>query len=162
MLTGRANKLFLTWSNLAAIPAILSSHYWSDSLLVTAAAIGSILHHGAEERYYGPVLWSFSPRQQWWLLQNDRFWAVMAILFVGRVGSLHEWPMLLLTLVLGLASEAVMLYRPPFPPSYRRKNWHCFLHMGWHFLSLGYLAYRAVTLHHSQPTFFELLFLLMK
>lgn len=149
----RTNKLLLTGSNLLALPAILLAQNWRDALLLCAAMTASFVHHGMERRYYGPVLWQTSVRTQWWWLQADRFFALVAIMGVGRVALLVEqWPWLLVGVSFMMASEAVMFPRCPLPRGAQRKDLRCWLHVAWHTLSLGFAALLAVTVYSDSPT----------
>jgi hypothetical protein len=152
---GASSKWILTLSNLLALWPIWCAVYWSDALLLGLACCCSVLHHAAEMRYYAPVLIYFSPRARWWLFRGDQLAAAVAILGLGSLALLRDrWLLVTAGAVFMLGSEAVMYLGPEC------EQWiveRTVLHLPWHFLSLGPIAWLAVTVYAREERLYQTL-----
>ena len=156
---GALSKLFLTLSNFIVCWPMLCCVYESDEILLALACALSALHHMGEVRYYKPAIVDFSPRLRWWFWNGDLTGATVAILGLGSVELLrHEWLLVTVALLLMLGSEAVMYTR-------RSIEWQIdartLLHTAWHLLSLGWIAWLAVTQYAHEERLYQTLFALL-
>ncbi len=153
---GAASKWILTLSNLFALVPIWCAIYASDALLLGLACCCSMLHHAAEMRYYAPVLVYFSPRARWWLFRGDQLGAAVAILGLGSLALLRDhWLLVTAGAVFMLGSEAVM-YMGVL--DYEQKVMlRTALHTPWHLLSLGWIAWLAVTVYAREERLYQTL-----
>ena len=153
---GRLSKWFLTLSNLVALWPMLYCVYESDTLLLALTCLISTFHHAAEMRYYAPSLIRVSPRVRWWLWKADQAGAAVAILGLGSLELLRrEWFLVAVALLLMLGSEAVMYTRWT---AERQIDARTYLHTAWHLLSLGWLAWLAVTTYAHEERLAQTLF----
>lgn len=107
-----------------------------------------------EVRYYEPALWEVSERTAWWFLKNDQFGAVLAILTLGSWELLRDFKWsVFLGFALMLGSEIVMYVPHLNGPT--RIFWRTLLHVGWHFLSLGYVASISVGQYAKEERLYE-------
>jgi hypothetical protein len=155
------DKVILTITNFVAIIPLWYATCWVDMWLISAAAVSSILHHMAEVRYYEPALYRATPKQQWWLLQRDRIFAVAAILGLGSFNLLFNHYVLITTaLVCLLIAEVVMYIPDDYLHFHSKRHIRVFSHSLWHILAEGVIAYLAVTHCKHEPRFYQYINLL--
>lgn len=153
---GLVSKWLLALSNLVAIWPIIYCSREGDALLLVLACCISFVHHAAEMRYYAPNIIHLSPRVRWWLWKADQAGAVVAILGLGSLGLLRQkWISVTTALLFMLGSEAVMYAQRPIE---WQIEWRTMLHITWHFLSLGWIAYLAVTIYADEERLYQTLF----
>lgn len=153
-ITPFASKLLLTLSNLVALYPFWKSTNRTDGVVLLYACVSSIVHHSVETRYYEPALWEWSERAAWWFLKNDQFGAVMAIFVLASWKLLQkEWFVVVMGFAFMFGSELVMYM--PFLTASKKVLLRTVLHVPWHFLSLGYMAYRAVTIYQKEERLYE-------
>lgn len=154
---GRLSKWTLTLSNLIALWPVFCSVHQSDALLLCLACCLSILHHAAEMRYYTPSLVWFSPRVRWWLLKGDQAGAVVAILGLGSIELLRRDSYIVAVALSFMLGSEIVMYIPTLPLEFQIEV-RTALHTTWHFLSLGLIAYLAVTTHAGEERLYQTLF----
>lgn len=135
-----SSKLLLTLSNFVALYPISKSASLSDRAVLLYACFSSVVHHSVEVRYYQPALWQWTENVAWWVLKND----VLASWKLLR----KEWINVMLGFTLLLLSEIVMFV--PFLSGSTKVLLRTLFHVPWHFLSLGYMAFKAVTYYQKE------------
>jgi len=144
------SKWLLTLSNLFALYPACKLGARSDRVILLYACFSSMIHHACEVRYYEPALLKCSVNTQWWLLKNDQFGAVLAILTLGSWKLFQkELNLIAIGLTSLLFSELVMFLPIQYKIFIRTVS-----HTVWHFLSLGLVASRGLH-NQKEERFYE-------
>lgn len=161
------DKLILTLSNLASlIPLVYfiqkgqeeQNIIWRDMAILLLASFTSILHHAVEERYYSPSLFKVPKLVENLLLQLDRIFAISAILFLGSWRLFDENQFAVASALIAMILSEFVMYSlwDNYLSIEKRRFMRVILHIYWHLMAEGYIAFLAFSIYYHEVKFVNL------
>lgn len=151
------DKIILTVTNFAAIPAIVATvlnPQYLKTFTLFLASMTSTIHHANEIRFYSPALLNFSEITQFTLLQLDRLNAASSMITVcGPDYLAKHWLRVVILFAAMLMSDLVFYIS--FLSFDIKRFLRVVLHSYWH-VGIFYEAYVMVTQFATMETFWDI------